>query len=204
MEYDNDLKKYVPRFYTDEGRGSVLGANVMMGHNIVFDQVNGRLGIAESHCDYVDLVTNMGFSWNPHEVYNKADHLPPAEDESTAEEVNQEEEEEVKDDEGENKLIETPNPMEDKNPSSVSAGFCTNSLTCSGGIFAVLVVGVVAVALIVKSRYSGSSAAIPVSYSSELELAATDDDGEFGQYRDEPAQKGSDESDDNFDDEGVE
>ena len=62
MEYDPDTKKYVPRFYTEESSGSVLGANAMMGHDVYFDTQRGRIGFAESDCDYVSLLLNEGSS----------------------------------------------------------------------------------------------------------------------------------------------
>jgi hypothetical protein len=62
MEFDPDTSKYVARFYTDESSGSVLGANAMMGHDIYFDTSNGRIGIAESDCDYNALLLQEGSS----------------------------------------------------------------------------------------------------------------------------------------------
>lgn len=56
MEFDPDTKKYVPRFYTEESSGSVLGANAMMGHDVYFDIARGRVGFAESNCDYASLI----------------------------------------------------------------------------------------------------------------------------------------------------
>ena len=56
FEYDDDTKNYKARFYTDEGSGSVLGANAMMGHDILFDVDNKQVGFAESTCDYEGLV----------------------------------------------------------------------------------------------------------------------------------------------------
>jgi len=56
MEYDPDKQKYIPRFYTDEYGGSVLGANFMMGHDVLFDVDNRRLGFTESDCDYLALL----------------------------------------------------------------------------------------------------------------------------------------------------
>jgi len=61
MEYDEKEEKYIARFYTDEGGGSVLGANTMMGHDVFFDIDNSRIGFAESNCDYTKLVADSGF-----------------------------------------------------------------------------------------------------------------------------------------------
>jgi len=55
-EYDEDSQDYTARFYTDEGGGSVLGANSIMGHDVFFDVDNNRIGWAESTCDYTTLV----------------------------------------------------------------------------------------------------------------------------------------------------
>ncbi len=62
FEFDYDTGKYVARVYTDEGSGSVLGANAMMGHDVYFDNARGRIGIAESNCDYVSLLLSEGTS----------------------------------------------------------------------------------------------------------------------------------------------
>ncbi|CAB9500285.1 aspartic [Seminavis robusta] len=213
MEFDNDLKKYVPRFYTDEGRGSVLGANVMMGHNIVFDQVNGRLGIAESQCDYANLVSGLGFDWDPREEYKKGDSPPPPADteaassneakpnEVTHEDPNKKDEDEEED----KKLAEvsaSSSTMEDGG--AEAGGFCSG-VGCKGGIFVAAIIAVVAV-MALRSRRSSSSGGIPARYASELELPVEDDpdDGEFGQYRDEPVGGGEHDGDDEFQDEAIE
>ena len=65
LEYYPDIGKYVPRFYTDEeGGGSVIGANAMMGHNVFFDNSRKRIGFAESNCDYTSLLLSEGPSQN--------------------------------------------------------------------------------------------------------------------------------------------
>jgi hypothetical protein len=56
FEYDEDEDMYAARFYASESRGSVLGANSMMGHDVLFDIDNGLLGWAESDCNYTDMV----------------------------------------------------------------------------------------------------------------------------------------------------
>ena len=40
MEFDHKKEKYIARFYTDEGGGSVLGGNAIMGHDVYFDMEN--------------------------------------------------------------------------------------------------------------------------------------------------------------------
>lgn len=196
MEYDNDMKKYVPRFYTDEGRGSVLGANVMMGHNVVFDQVNGRLGVAESNCDYADLVTSNGFDWNPHETYSKADHATaPASDAATpsipdtqAETTNKDEVEKEKGEEDENRLVDNTGAAKGAD------GFCSTT-GCKGSIALVLVA---CIAGVLMKR--GMSKSPFVAYSTELELQGAGSDEDFGEgYRDEPTG-----DDDEFQDQEIE
>jgi hypothetical protein len=61
-EYDEDKDQYTGRFYLTESSGSVLGANAMMGHNVLFDSDNGRIGWAESNCNYTKLVTENGYT----------------------------------------------------------------------------------------------------------------------------------------------
>ena len=56
MEYQEDKGMYVPGVYFDEPDGSVLGANIMMLHDIFFDVERYRIGWVESHCDYTQLV----------------------------------------------------------------------------------------------------------------------------------------------------
>ncbi len=43
---------YTPRIYFTETQGSVIGANAMQAHNVLFDRENGRVGFAESSCEY--------------------------------------------------------------------------------------------------------------------------------------------------------
>lgn len=56
FEYDDQDRKYTNRFYVDEGGGTVLGANAIMGHDLFFDVDGGTIGFAESSCDYQALV----------------------------------------------------------------------------------------------------------------------------------------------------
>jgi hypothetical protein len=46
---------YTPRIYFTEKQGSVIGANAMQGHNVLFDRENGRVGFAESSCEYQEV-----------------------------------------------------------------------------------------------------------------------------------------------------
>lgn len=54
MEYSQTTGLYTSRLYFTETQGGVLGANAMQGHNVVFDWEHGRVGFAESTCDYED------------------------------------------------------------------------------------------------------------------------------------------------------
>ena len=90
LEYDGDTGKYVPRFYTEEGSGSVLGANAMMGHDVYFDVARGRIGFAESDCDYATLLMKEGgisvspkVSTEEEVVESAAEPQPPPEPEET-------------------------------------------------------------------------------------------------------------------------
>ena len=56
MEFDPDEDAYIARFYMDEPSGGVLGANAMMGHDVLFDVGASRLGWAESTCNYTELM----------------------------------------------------------------------------------------------------------------------------------------------------
>jgi len=101
MEYDPDNGKYVARFYTEESSGSVLGANAMMGHDVFFDIARGRIGFAESNCDYVSLLLSEGttISVSPHsgasQVSTKTETAVVPEQETAEEEKEMEEEEEM-------------------------------------------------------------------------------------------------------------
>lgn len=56
MEYNPTTQRYSSRLYFNEKRGGVLGANFMMGHDVLFDAHHGRIGFAESTCDYEKAV----------------------------------------------------------------------------------------------------------------------------------------------------
>ena len=49
------------RIYATEMDGSVLGANALLGHDVLFDGQNKRIGWAESSCDYMGLVERSGY-----------------------------------------------------------------------------------------------------------------------------------------------
>jgi len=55
MEPSKNGKKFFSRIYFGEEGGGVLGANFMMGHDILFDVDNRRIGFAESTCEYASV-----------------------------------------------------------------------------------------------------------------------------------------------------
>ena len=65
--YMDDLSnsKYAFRIYLTEASGGVLGANVMNGYNIIFDQDNQQVGFAESDCRYNDYIPSLPPSYDP-------------------------------------------------------------------------------------------------------------------------------------------
>lgn len=58
FEYDQEKNIYTPRISFSEIGETVLGANFMTGHDILFDTENQRIGFSESHCDYDQLVAD--------------------------------------------------------------------------------------------------------------------------------------------------
>lgn len=54
MEYSPVAKLYTSRIYFTESQGGVLGANAMIGHNVLFDWEHGRVGFARSTCEHPD------------------------------------------------------------------------------------------------------------------------------------------------------
>lgn len=56
MEYSPVAKLYTSRIYFTESQGGVLGANAMIGHDVLFDWEHGRVGFAKSTCEYPDEV----------------------------------------------------------------------------------------------------------------------------------------------------
>ncbi len=59
MEYDDDKGEYVSHLELNTNHynlNTILGSNTIMGHDVVFDSQNHRIGWAESHCDYASLI----------------------------------------------------------------------------------------------------------------------------------------------------
>ena len=63
MEYEPLSEQYVPRVYLNQDEGGILGANVLMGHQVFFDIEKRRIGFAESTCNYSDIVDKEGYEF---------------------------------------------------------------------------------------------------------------------------------------------
>jgi hypothetical protein len=61
-ESSKEIGKFTPRIYFTERSGdrSILGSNFIMGHEVLFDTTRGRVGFAESHCDYERYIVEKG------------------------------------------------------------------------------------------------------------------------------------------------
>jgi hypothetical protein len=112
MELD-EKGTYTARFYDDEGGGSVLGGNAIMGHDVLFDVDNSRIGWAESDCDYNKLVTENGYTdvlevsaveetKEAEDEENETDEGAPEEEEEEAAEEEEEEEQAEEEEEEDN------------------------------------------------------------------------------------------------------
>ena len=53
MENISSSNTFKNRIYLDEKAGAVIGSNVMVDHDILFDIENQRLGLANANCDYI-------------------------------------------------------------------------------------------------------------------------------------------------------
>lgn len=59
FEYSPSKDTYTSRLYFNESKGGVIGANAMQGHDVLFDWENGRVGFAESTCNYGDIKADL-------------------------------------------------------------------------------------------------------------------------------------------------
>eukprot|EP00934_Nitzschia_sp_Nitz4_P002637 Nitzschia sp. Nitz4//scaffold97_size77645//54005//55993//NITZ4_005524-RA/size77645-processed-gene-0.86-mRNA-1//1//CDS//3329560674//2627//frame0 len=192
MEYNPEDGKYTPRFYVTERSGSVLGANAMMGHNVLFDGEEARLGWAESDCDYTKLIQDNGYEFEITGELNEASPVasPVAEDEqgddaeANEKEENDDGEVDAHDDEGGEDApspSETkPSPSEDTEPTAANDDHKTDeledlsctSLSCRGVVLAASV-AIVALCLCIssslfcKGQKSSTHSPLPTS---ELEM----------------------------------
>ena len=79
FEYDTEKEVWVARFYLEEASGGVLGANAMMGHDVLFDVDSVELGWAESLCDYASLLEEYDESGNTND--DPPSRVDPSKDE---------------------------------------------------------------------------------------------------------------------------
>ena len=196
MEYDDKTKKYVSRFYPDEGGGSVLGANAMMGHDVFFDIDGGKVGWAESDCDYYTLVTDNGF----------IDTLiPDKKAEPTAATPTTDKPEPVDKPKPADKKTPATNTIDSHDAASPSDAIKTvhpavaacNDATCRGSVAAILV-AVLIMGLVIGRSCQRSRMGIEYAKAGEeLELSPTINGSA---YRDDPAPEGTGYKDE-FDDE---
>jgi hypothetical protein len=172
MEYDDKQRKYINRFYADEGSGSVLGANAMMGHDVFFNVDDQKIGWAESDCDYYSLIENNGFI----DTLGGGGKTSHATDKKSP-------------DSG------SPNSHDSTKPGSGDtitsnvhpAVKACNDTTCRGTVMIVLV-SVLAVGVLVGRGCRRDRNKVPYQRPSEMEIP-TVENGDFPsvRYRDEPA-----------------
>mmetsp|Transcript_9241 Transcript_9241/g.20842 ORF Transcript_9241/g.20842 Transcript_9241/m.20842 type:complete len:930 (+) Transcript_9241:98-2887(+) len=88
--------KFTARIYFTErfGAQSILGQNFLMGHEVLFDNRRGRIGFAESHCDYTRYVEERNAAMMQQELLSQPQQeLQQDGEESSPQRVAQEEEE---------------------------------------------------------------------------------------------------------------
>jgi hypothetical protein len=165
MEFDDKARKYVARFYTEEGGGSVLGANAIMGHDVFFDIENNQIGFAESSCDYTKLVVENGFD---------ASGLPPTDPPNP---------QKPKPAAGGGDSHDEDTPENDTKQSLHPAILACSDWGCRGTVFATLVI--VCLAGVCCGRACSQPSNPYLKPSSELEIPSMD--LEFAtRYRDDP------------------
>jgi Eukaryotic aspartyl protease len=212
MEFDDDEETWTARFYVDEsGSGGVLGANLMMGHDLLFDVENNRIGWAEADCDYTALTQQYSANWEaggssqqppepvPPPQDAGDDKTPAGGDPTPGDDDTVEENDDLAPATGGDAFDESRAqeglPKTKDEPTLPDSQFCS-SLTCQGGVLAIVLAVVVFVA--VRLLRSSAGGAYEVADSNGLELksgtlsvAATEDDeygsstnGNGAQYRD--------------------
>jgi hypothetical protein len=212
MEFDKNSRKYVSRFYVTEGGGSVLGANAMMGHDILFDADNSQIGWAESDCDYTKLITENGypsvFSLQQQEGGSGETTETKAQPETKTgvqSETEKEEEPQTEEDgkiDGTNEEGETAekkkepsgsdthaqhNPDNDIKKAGSSSGpsgvMTCDSFVCGGGAMVGIILALV-MGICLGRRYCSPRRAAQPNYQKAPETEMTD--ASFSTYKDEP------------------
>jgi hypothetical protein len=193
MEYDPDDGKWTARFYPQEAGGSVLGANAMMGHDVMFDVDKDRIGWAESNCDYTKLVTENGYEFTGKTGTTSGSNANDDDDDD-----------QTKADKTKEKAKH--GEYEFGNGIKEFADAC-DSLECRGAISFGLVVALcmgccVARCFCTSSARPDSGYRIALSKSEEeIELSSNGNGAEFSSYKDEPDGDDHDDDDDHLPDE---
>jgi len=93
--------KYTARIYFTERHGaqSIMGSNFLMGHEVLFDNGWGRIGFAESHCNYSRYVEERDTMRQEQELLSQQ-QLAEEEEEGALSGVISQEEQEVEGNEG--------------------------------------------------------------------------------------------------------
>eukprot|EP00531_Pseudo-nitzschia_arenysensis_P014476 CAMPEP_0116143226 /NCGR_PEP_ID=MMETSP0329-20121206/15336_1 /TAXON_ID=697910 /ORGANISM="Pseudo-nitzschia arenysensis, Strain B593" /LENGTH=678 /DNA_ID=CAMNT_0003638529 /DNA_START=124 /DNA_END=2160 /DNA_ORIENTATION=- len=132
------------RVYATETDGSVLGANSLIGHDVMFDAQNMRIGWAESNCDYFALVKENGYTSAMQEFTESKEQIQQEDKEEEKQEDEKEEydeenaEDEIKEDNEEIEYVKHSNnitiPVDDilDNPAIAGAIF---GVTFLAGVF---------------------------------------------------------------------
>lgn len=131
MEYDTDEEAYIARFYLDESSGGVFGANAMMGHDVYFDVTDGQIGWAESDCDYTKLMSRYFPNFNDAQGGSNDDDTQI---------------EDLSDDDANNDDDTGTQGDDDEEFELPESEFCS-STTCQAGFVAIVVAGVVYIAM---------------------------------------------------------
>lgn len=139
FEYDVEKDEYTNRLYLDENSGSVLGANIMMGHDVLFDVDNDRVGWAESECDYFGLI-----GVKPPEE--------PLDGPIDSEKMEEEGFEDVDPGEGDGTGTPTTKPFQFPGAEKLKSKYCPSSGCQGAAVVFAAVVGVLFVALLARRR----------------------------------------------------
>jgi hypothetical protein len=204
MEYDADKGKWTARFYVTESKGSVLGANAMMGHDVLFDVDKDRIGWAESNCDYTKLVTENGYDFQGKSGEDDDESTSEDDDGSTSEDddesTSEDDDGSTSEDDGDDDDQSKPDKTKEKAKHGeydfgkgikAFAGAC-DSLECRGSIAAGLLMTLCLSFCIARCFCTGSRPdpgyRIALTKSSEEEIELSNGNGgKFSSsYKDEP------------------
>jgi len=156
MYYDEEEKTYQSGLYFEKS-GGTLGANFMMGHDVLFDVESGRIGFAESDCDYFDVTG----------------HTPPG-DANGREGPNNGEDSDIED---------RPPPTPQIGVSSGEADVVCPTTGCKMGVLAVVSV-LVTLFIVYRRRYGNGSRPTRRDRQGTAAVPTMDADLELYQYQD--------------------